>query len=126
MRPDRVRDGIRVRPETVIRMSPPIRRKPTPRGPGDRCPVCGSQRVAWIVFGVVDWTPQLEEALIAGEVVLGGCMVFGDDPDRSCNACRYRWRTRSSREQRQRPLRSGGDGDPGDGSAPKAKKSVAS
>ena len=36
---------------------------------------------------------QLEEKLAAGEVVLGGCFVFGNDPEHHCSMCGHEWRT---------------------------------
>jgi len=36
---------------------------------------------------------QLEKRLAAGQVVFGGCIVMGDDPEHHCNGCSYQWRT---------------------------------
>jgi hypothetical protein len=36
---------------------------------------------------------QLQKLLAAGEVVLGGCEIYGGDPEHHCNACGFEWRT---------------------------------
>jgi len=45
-----------------------------PRTPA-RCPVCGAPDVRRIVYGLPG--PDLAEAAVRGEVVLGGCMPSG-------------------------------------------------
>jgi rubrerythrin len=57
----------------------------------DVCPMCGSERVAEIPYGLPDFSEELERALDAGEVVLGGCVVTGDDPSWRCVECGHRW-----------------------------------
>jgi hypothetical protein len=54
-------------------------------------PVCGGRRVASILYGLTDFTPELERELDEGRVVLGGCCVFGDDPEWRCGDCGRRW-----------------------------------
>ena len=56
------------------------------------CPSCRSTRVARIQYGLPHFTRELEEELASGKVVLGGCVVFGDDPSWQCLACGHRWR----------------------------------
>jgi hypothetical protein len=36
---------------------------------------------------------QLEKRLVAGEIVLGGCFIMGDDPEHHCSDCGHEWRT---------------------------------
>lgn len=59
----------------------------------DACPKCGSERVAHILYGLPDFDPgeELERQLDAGEVVLGGCMVSGDDFACRCVECGHEW-----------------------------------
>ena len=61
----------------------------------DACPKCGSNKVARILYGLPDFSEELERKLGAGEIVLGGCTVFGDDPTWHCNDCGHRWGGRS-------------------------------
>jgi predicted RNA-binding Zn-ribbon protein involved in translation (DUF1610 family) len=45
----------------------------------EKCPECGSAKVADIIYGFPDVpTPEFREALDKGEIVLGGCVL---DPD---------------------------------------------
>jgi hypothetical protein len=87
----------------TARKKPGIRRKPTvedwlqrpvpvPTGLADRCPNCGSHDVAVIMYGYPAWDAGLEALLASRKIVLGGCIVSGDDATRSCNACSHRWR----------------------------------
>jgi hypothetical protein len=57
----------------------------------DRCPECGSEKVASILYGLPMFDEELERRLNAGEVVLGGCCVLGDDPLWQCMECRHSW-----------------------------------
>jgi hypothetical protein len=53
------------------------------------CPHCGSNKVANILYGYPG-----EDAMAAadqGEVVLGGCCVSSDDPNRACTVCGSEW-----------------------------------
>ena len=51
------------------------------------CPACGHEPVAEIWYGLQLPTPELERGLASGTVVLGECMVTGDDPAWECAAC---------------------------------------
>ena len=44
------------------------------------CPVCGSKRIASIMYGYPLFSEELEQKLEAGEIALGGCCISGDDP----------------------------------------------
>jgi hypothetical protein len=37
------------------------------------------------------FTPALERELDSQRTVLGGCVVFGDDPEWHCVQCGHRW-----------------------------------
>ncbi len=65
----------------------------TPLGRRGKCPQCGSRSIARIAFGMPAWGQDLEEELASGRLVLGGCCVTGDDPDRHCNQCGHQWQT---------------------------------
>lgn len=52
-----------------------------------QCPKCGSSNVAWILYGEPCLTKELKADLDAGRVCLGGCCIFGDDPEWHCNDC---------------------------------------
>ena len=51
------------------------------------CPRCGSHKIARIQYGMPAFSQRLEADLAAQRVVLGGCLVWDDQPDRSCSAC---------------------------------------
>jgi hypothetical protein len=56
------------------------------------CPECGGKGLR-IVYGL----PSLElaEAADRGEVVLGGCVVGDENPNRHCVQCSSEWSTRT-------------------------------
>lgn len=55
-----------------------------------RCPSCGSERTVPIVYSLP--SADVERRAQEGEVVLGGCIVEDDQPDRACLDCRAEWR----------------------------------
>lgn len=55
----------------------------------ETCPACGAADPAPIAYGLLG--PEGFAAAERGEVVLGGCVEWGDDPDRQCRACHHRW-----------------------------------
>lgn len=56
-----------------------------------RCPNCGSDNIAEILWGLPAFTDELQEKLSEGKVVLGGCCVSLDDPKYKCNDCTHRF-----------------------------------
>ena len=62
----------------------------------DKCPECGSGKVASILYGLPIFDEDLERRLNAGEVILGGCCMRGDDPLRHCMECHHRWGKREA------------------------------
>lgn len=56
----------------------------------NRCTACGSSSTVPIVYGFPN--SELDAQARRGEVVLGGCTVMGDEPDRHCKACGHQWR----------------------------------
>ena len=49
------------------------------------CPTCSETDLVPIVYGYP--APELFEAAERGEVELGGCVIYGDDPKWSCRKC---------------------------------------
>jgi hypothetical protein len=56
----------------------PEMKKPT-------CSSCAATDLVAIVYGYPD--PELFEAADCGEVELGGCVIYGNDPKWSCRVC---------------------------------------
>jgi len=52
------------------------------------CPRCGSKKTAKILYGMPMMSPDLQEQLDKGEVVLGGCCITTCDPKYYCNKCK--------------------------------------
>ena len=52
-----------------------------------KCPSCGSNKIANILFGMPAFSEELENDLKEGRVVLGGCCVSDDDPSWQCADC---------------------------------------
>ena len=64
-----------------------------------RCPACGEAAVVSIAWGFP--TEAVFEDADAGKVVVGGCVVTGDDPAWRCKACgRDIWRLPRRRSPR--------------------------
>lgn len=56
-----------------------------------KCPACGYERVAEIIYGLVMIDAGLEADLKAGKTRLGGCIVSDDNPQWWCAACGHNW-----------------------------------
>lgn len=50
------------------------------------CPCCGSKNTAHIMYGLPDFSPQLEKKCNSGRLMLGGCLIGRND--RYSNDCR--------------------------------------
>jgi len=50
-----------------------------------KCPICGALAVVPIVYGLPP--KSLAERARRGEILLGGCVVRGNDPQWGCRAC---------------------------------------
>jgi predicted Zn-ribbon and HTH transcriptional regulator len=55
-----------------------------------RCPQCHSEDLVRIVYGMP--SEEMVEESVAGRVALGGCLVWPDAPDYTCQNCGYEWR----------------------------------
>jgi hypothetical protein len=60
-----------------------IRVKRKPR----KCPQCGSTKIADILHGMPDYSPDLEKRIEDGRIALGGCCISNDDPKWKCTEC---------------------------------------
>lgn len=56
-----------------------------------KCPNCGSDNIAEILWGLPSFTDELQKELSEGKVVLGGCCVDFGDPKYECNDCKHRF-----------------------------------
>lgn len=54
-----------------------------------KCPKCGSNNVAEILYGLPDFSDEMLQALKDGKIVCGGCCISGNDPEYRCNKCGY-------------------------------------
>lgn len=52
------------------------------------CPRCGAKKTAKILYGMPSMSPELEEQLNKGDIVLGGCCITECDPVYHCNKCK--------------------------------------
>jgi hypothetical protein len=55
--------------------------------PKSRCSKCDSTKIATIIYGIPDYSEELEKRLESGKIVLGGCCVTGNDPKYECTDC---------------------------------------
>lgn len=51
-----------------------------------KCPACGSPKVVRIMYGMPSYEAFLDSK--AGKIILGGCVVTGDDPRWGCIDCK--------------------------------------
>jgi hypothetical protein len=63
----------------------------------NKCPVCGSRRVAELIYGFVIPDDALQAKIDAGLIAMGGCVVNDDSPIRECQDCEHRWGKRRVR-----------------------------
>jgi primosomal protein N' len=54
----------------------------------DKCPKCGSDKIADILYGLPAFSPSLEKMIEDQDIVLGGCCVSDEDPTRKCATCK--------------------------------------
>lgn len=81
----------------------------------EKCPACGSSKVADVIYGYLDYSDELQSQLDQGKIILGGCCVTNDDPEWQCSECGvdiYRFKLiydRTLTEDFSRLLEPGGD-----------------
>ena len=51
------------------------------------CSNCGSKRIAKIEYGLPYFTEEENREVEAGKIVLGGCVLTGNDPAWQCVNC---------------------------------------
>lgn len=56
-----------------------------------KCTKCGSKKIAKILYGLPAFSPELKRQLESGEIVLGGCIITGNDPKWQCVECGERF-----------------------------------
>jgi hypothetical protein len=52
-----------------------------------KCPECGSEKIARILYGLPSFSESLRKRLENNEVVLGGCCITVNDPSWKCVHC---------------------------------------
>lgn len=57
------------------------------RNKPSKCPECGSERIARILYGEPMGSEELMADMKAGRIALGGCCITGDDPAWRCLEC---------------------------------------
>lgn len=67
-----------------------------------KCPYCGSNNIAKILHGLPTFSKKLDEDIKWGKVVLGGCCVTDDDPDKHCNSCNKDFHSKSAKQKQHR------------------------
>ena len=65
-----------------------------------KCPKCGQLSGVRIVYGYP--SDELLKVAESGDVVLGGCVIWGDDPNFVCKMCKHEWRWRESTSENYR------------------------
>ncbi len=50
----------------------------------NKCPECGSKKVATILWGLPLMNQKVERDLKEGKIVLGGCIISDNDPVWQC------------------------------------------
>lgn len=58
-----------------------------------RCPRCGSENTAKILYGMPSFDGTLEAKIEAGKVKLGGCCINELSPEGYCNDCKQEFAT---------------------------------
>ena len=62
-----------------------------------KCPKCGQEAPARVLYGYRMITPELEEDLQSGRSMLGGCLLDSKNPEWFCRSCGHGWRSRAKR-----------------------------
>jgi hypothetical protein len=56
-----------------------------------KCPECGSNSVARLVYGYIIMDEEFLKTLDSGKVAMGGCTIEEDMPYLRCNDCWHSW-----------------------------------
>lgn len=69
-----------------------------------KCPSCGSNKIANIQFGYPAFSSKLESDINEGKIVLAGCCISLDDPEWQCSNCHAEYFKKKSKIDRdERP-----------------------
>ncbi len=68
-----------------------------------RCPACGEKLGVNIQYGMLGI--DMAEAAERGEVVLGGCCIDDDSPERQCIGCGHKWKIKRRKPVEMMPHR---------------------
>lgn len=52
-----------------------------------KCPSCGSKKIAKILYGLPAFSEKLQKDMDEGKIVLGGCCITDEDPTWQCVEC---------------------------------------
>ena len=63
-----------------------------------KCPACSSEDTLPMAYGLP--SPETKAMAERGEVVIGGCNIWPDMPDRECRSCGKRFRSDPIAQQR--------------------------
>ena len=63
------------------------------------CPSCGAKTGVNILYGFP--SQEAIECVERGDLVLGGCCVEGDEPDRQCVQCGHQWRIKHRKQSHE-------------------------
>jgi hypothetical protein len=53
----------------------------------DRCPKCGSDKIANILYGMPAFSESLKKDLDDNKIILGGCFISNESPTWKCTVC---------------------------------------
>lgn len=53
-----------------------------------KCPICGSKKIATYLRGMPLFSKKLQKDIDEGRIILGGCIVSGDDAFCICTDCK--------------------------------------
>ena len=56
----------------------------------NKCPECESKEVIPIMYGLP--SPEAELEREKGKIILGGCLIFEENPNWHCKNCGHEWK----------------------------------
>lgn len=56
-----------------------------------KCPHCGASEAAKILYGMPEFSAELETSMKNGEVFIGGCCISGEMPKYKCRTCGFEY-----------------------------------
>ncbi len=55
------------------------------------CPVCGSEKLAYVIYGLPNFDAELMELHRKGDVLFHGCVIMGKKIPFVCKKCGLGW-----------------------------------